>query len=425
MNLLRILFASTLLFFTTISYAQKYVGGDLSLLSKYETQGAKYKDKNGNAISDLLVYVKQQGWNTIRVRLFVDPVKGQAITDAANKKEVVQDLAYVKELGKRIKDTGLNFLLDFHYSDTYADPGKQWTPEDWQSLNNTQLQQEIYDYTLSCLQELNDAGATPDFIQTGNEISYGMLWGAKGTNANRCYTNSNATNWTRFINLLKQAGKACREACPSAKIIIHSERAATPSVLTDFFDRMKNAELDYDMIGLSYYPYFHGKLTILANALNTLENKNYGKQIQIVETGYPSQWAVPGTTEAVDYDYSVDGQKQFITDLIELLAEHPLVNGLSWWYAEANANGCTGDLKNGWYNAGLFDNSNGKALDALYEMKNFLNGSVSVCPISTDSPSTSIWHTLNGCQLQTAPTTSGLYLNTTAGSTRKVLIKQR
>lgn len=425
MNLLRILFASTLLFFTTISYAQKYVGGDLSLLSKYETQGAKYKDKNGNAISDLLVYVKQQGWNTIRVRLFVDPVKGQTITDAGNKKEVVQDLAYVKELGKRIKDTGLNFLLDFHYSDTYADPGKQWTPEDWQSLNDTQLQQKIYDYTLSCLQELNDAGATPDFIQTGNEISYGMLWGAKGTNANRCYTNSNATNWTRFINLLKQAGKACREACPSAKIIIHSERAATPSVLTDFFDRMKNAELDYDIIGLSYYPYFHGKLTILANALNTLENKNYGKQIQIVETGYPSQWAVPGTTEAVDYDYSVDGQKQFITDLIELLAEHPLVNGLSWWYAEANANGCTGDLKNGWYNAGLFDNSNGKALDALYEMKNFQDDNVSIYPIGTDSPSTSIWHTLNGCQLQNTPTTSGLYFNTTAGSTRKVLIKQR
>ena len=423
MNLLRILFASTLLFFTTSSYAQKYVGGDLSLLTKYENQGAKYKDKNGTAISDLLVYVKQQGWNTIRVRLFVDPVKGQAITDAANKKEVVQDIAYVKELGKRIKDNGLYFLLDFHYSDTYADPGKQWTPEDWQLLNDTELQQKIYDYTLNCLQELNDAGATPDLIQTGNEISYGMLWGAKGTNANRCYTNSNATNWTRFINLLKQAGKACREACPSAKIIIHSERAATPSVLTDFFDRMKNAELDYDIIGLSYYPYFHGKLTILANALNTLENKNYGKQIQIVETGYPSQWAVPGTTEAVDYDYSVDGQKQFITDLIEMLAEYPLVNGLSWWYAEANANGCTGDLKNGWYNAGLFDNSNGKALDALYEMKNFLNGSVSVCPISTDSPATSVWHTLNGCQLQTAPTTSGLYLNTTAGSTRKVLIR--
>ena len=418
MNLLRILFASTLMFFTTIAHAQKYVGGDLSLLSKYEAQGAKYKDKNGNTISDLLIYVKQQGWNTIRVRLFVDPSND-------NDKAVVQDLEYVKALGKRVKEAGLLLMLDFHYSDTWADPGKQWTPASWLSLSNDALQTKIYEYTKNCLEQMKAAGATPDFIQTGNEISYGMLWGAQGTNANRCYTNSNATNWTRFINLLKQAGKACREACPDAKIIIHSERAAAPNVLIDFFDRMKSAELDYDIIGLSYYPYFHGKLTVLANALNTLENKNYGKQVQIVETGYPSKWAVPGTTEAVDYAYSVDGQKQFITDLIEMLAEHPLVNGLSWWYAEANANGCTGDLKEGWYNAGLFDNSNGKALDALYEMKNFQDDNVSICPIGTDSPVTSVWHTLNGCQLQTAPTTSGLYLNTTAGSTRKVLIKQR
>ena len=412
MNLLRIIIALVITFCSPYTHAQRYVGGDLSLLTKYENQGAKYKDKNGAAINDLLVYVKQQGWNTIRVRLFVDPVKGQAITDAGNKKEVVQDLAYVKELGKRIKDTGLYFLLDFQYSDTYADPSKQWTPEDWQSLDDTQLQKKVYEYTLNCLQELNAAGATPDLIQTGNEISYGMLWGAKGTNANRCYINSSATNWTRFINLLKQAGKACREACPSAKIIIHSERAAKPDVLTDFFDRMKNANLDYDIIGLSYYPYFHGKLTVLANALTTLENKNYGKQIQIVETGYPSQWAVPGTTEAVDYAYSVDGQKQFITDLIEMLMEHPLVNGLSWWWAEANANGCTGDLKNGWYNAGLFDNSNGKALDALYEMKRFHGENAAVKNPAINSTNDKDWYTLSGSRLTCEPTsTKGIFIN--------------
>lgn len=412
MNLLRIIIALVITFCSPYTHAQRYVGGDLSLLTKYENQGAKYKDKNGAAINDLLVYVKQQGWNTIRVRLFVDPVKGQAITDAGNKKEVVQDLAYVKELGKRIKDTGLYFLLDFQYSDTYADPSKQWTPEDWQSLDDTQLQQKVYEYTLNCLQELNAAGATPDLIQTGNEISYGMLWGTKGTNANRCYINSSATNWTRFINLLKQAGKACREACPSAKIIIHSERAAKTDVLTDFFDRMKNANLDYDIIGLSYYPYFHGKLTVLANALTTLENKNYGKQIQIVETGYPSQWAVPGTTEAVDYAYSVDGQKQFITDLIEMLAEHPLVNGLSWWWAEANANGCTGDLKNGWYNAGLFDNSNGKALDALYEMKQFHGDEASIKSPITNSHHENVWYNINGSRLTNKPaSTKGIFIN--------------
>ena len=419
MNPFRIIIAFVITFCSPYTNAQKYVGGDLSLLTKYENQGAKYKDKNGTAISDLLVYVKQQGWNTIRVRLFVDPVKGQTITDAGNKKEVVQDLAYVKELGKRIKDNGLYFLLDFQYSDTYADPSKQWTPEDWQSFNDAQLQQEIYDYTLNCLQELNGAGATPDLIQTGNEISYGMLWGAKGTNANRCYINSSATNWTRFINLLKQAGKACREACPSAKIIIHSERAAKTDVLTDFFDRMKDANLDYDIIGLSYYPYFHGKLTVLANALTTLENKNYGKQIQIVETGYPSQWAVPGTTEAVDYAYSVDGQKQFITELIDMLAEHPLVNGLSWWWAEANANGCTGDLKNGWYNAGLFDNSNGKALDALYEMKRFHGDETSINSI-TKNHNEDIWHKISGSRLHYEPTsTKGIFIN----KGRKLIVK--
>lgn len=267
---------------------------------------------------------------------------------------------------------------------------------------------------------MNDAGATPDFIQTGNEISYGMLWGAKGTNANRCYTNSSAANWTRFINLLKQAGKACREACPSAKIIIHSERAAKTDVLTDFFDRMKNAELDYDIIGLSYYPYFHGKLSVLANALNTLEDKNYGKQIQIVETGYPSQWAVPGSTEAVDYAYSVDGQKQFITDLIDMLSEHPLVNGLSWWWAEANAYGCTGNLKEGWYNAGLFDNSNGCALDALYEMKSFLGESTGIGSPAINSANDDACYTISGSRLTGKPaSTKGIFIS----NGRKLMVK--
>lgn len=264
-------------------------------------------------------------------------------------------------------------MLDFHYSDTWADPSKQWTPAAWLSLDNSQLQTKIYDYTKDCLQQLNAAGASPDFIQTGNEISYGMLWGTSGTSANRCYTSSDAANWNRFTNLLKQAGKACREVCPRAQIIIHSERTPKPNVLIDFFNRMKNANVDYDIIGLSYYPYFHGNLNTLKTAINRLETANYGKKIQIVETGYPSQWEVPGTSYnyTATYPYSVAGQKQFTQDLITMLKEHPLVNGLSWWYPEANAKGCTGDLSSGWYNAGLFNNSTGKALDALYELKNF------------------------------------------------------
>ena len=353
--------------------ALKYVGGDISLLPKYEEQGAQFKDKNGQTITDLVAYVREQGWNTIRVRLFVDPAKGQAITDDANKKEVVQDLDFVTALGKRIKDAGMLFMLDFHYSDTYADPSKQWTPQDWQSLTAAELKKKIYEYTRDCLLQLKENGAAPDFIQTGNEISYGMLWGAKGTSDNRCYSTSDAANWNRFFDLLRQAGKACREVCPQAKIIIHSERVPKVNVLTDYFDRMKEAQIDYDIIGLSYYPYFHGALSVLDNTLTTLENKKYGKDIQIVETGYPWKWAVPGTTTNLQstYPYSNDGQKKFTDELITLLKNHPQVNGLSWWWAEANAKGTTGNLSTGWYNASLFDNETGKALDALYELQNF------------------------------------------------------
>ncbi|MCR4604323.1 MAG: arabinogalactan endo-1,4-beta-galactosidase [Prevotella sp.] len=350
--------------------AMHFVGGDISMLTQYEKQQAQYKDRNGNPISDVLAFLKQQGWNTMRVRLFVDPTKVQD-------KAVVQDLDYVTALARRIKEAGLLLMLDFHYSDTWADPGAQWTPDSWKDLGDEQLAVRIYDYTCECLSHLNAAGASPDFIQTGNEISYGMLWGTKAAvgnnNTNRCYTNSASANWNRFFTLLRQAAKACRQTCPQAQIIIHSERTPKPTVLLDFYDRIKQAGLDYDIIGLSYYPYFHGNLSQLETALTQLEKKNYGKYIQVVETGYPSKWEVQGTTYdyTSQYPYSHAGQKQFAADLITLLKKHPQVCGLSWWYAEANAKGCTGNLNTGWYNAGLFDNETGKALDALYELQSF------------------------------------------------------
>ena len=350
---------------------QRFVGGDVSLLAKYESQGAQYKDKDGEAIGDVIAFLKEQGWNTLRVRLFVDPTK----TD--DPKSVVQDLDYVTSLGKRIKQAGLLFMLDFHYSDTWADPGSQWTPDSWKDFGDEQLQSKLYAYTRDCLEHLNDAGASPDFIQTGNEISYGMLWGTKaavGSNqVNRCYTNSAQANWNRFFALLQQATKACREVCPRAQIIIHSERVPAPQVLIDYFDRLTKAHIDYDIIGLSYYSYFHGKLDVLETALRQLIARNYGKAIQIVEMGYPSQWAVPGSSVdySATYPLSADGQQRFVADLITLLKKYPQVNGLSWWYAEANAYGCSGDLKNGWYNASLFDNNTGCALPALQKLQDF------------------------------------------------------
>ena len=341
----------------------KLVGGDISLLTKYEQAGIVYKDKNGQTVTDVLAFFKQEGLNAMRVRLFVDPGK-----DAD--KAVCQDLDYVKALGKRIKDAGLSFMLDFHYSDTWADPAKQWTPSAWLGLSDDQLSTKIYDYTKDCLQQLKAAGATPDLIQTGNEISYGMLWGAEGTTANRCYTNSSAAVWERFTNLLKQAGKACRETCPEARIILHSERVPKPSVLTDFFDRMKSAAVDYDIIGLSYYPAYHGNLNTLNTALTTLEGKQYDKNIMIVETGYSYAWALGETSfdYTSTYPYTEEGQRKFTADLVAKLNEHSSVTGLFWWWPEDNGNK---NVTNNWWNAALYDHNTGKPYAAFYELKNF------------------------------------------------------
>lgn len=385
-------------------FSQKYVGGDISMLTKYEDAGVVYKDKNGNTVQPL-VFFKEEGMNAMRVRLFVDPSKD-------NDKAVCQDIDYVKALGKRIKDNGMKFMLDFHYSDTWADPGKQWTPDAWKTLSDDDLATKVYDYTKDCLQQLKDAGATPDFIQTGNEISYGMLWGteaAVGSNdTNRCYTNSSDANWNRFFHLLQQAGKACREICPDAKIILHSERVAKTNVLTDFFDRMKTSAIDYDIIGLSYYPAYHGDIATLENAIKALENKNYGKDIMIVETGYSYAWELGGTTfDYTDtYPYTEEGQRQFTADLITMLNKHNSIKGLFWWWPEDNGNK---NVTDNWWNAALYNHNTGKPYAAFYELKNFVDGSAGINDVRGKMIRDDKYYDLSGRQVNSPR--KGIYIH--------------
>ena len=265
--------------FSTTASAQKYVGGDISMLPAYEKAGATYYTHDGEPINDLITYSKEEGWNAMRVRLFVNPTKQTTNSSApytwSSDDNVCQDIEWVKSLGKRIKDAGMKFMLDIHYSNTWADPGKQWTPVAWASLSDEALATKVYDYTQDVLTQLKTAGATPDFVQTGNEISYGMLWGQPNGTLKQCWPSSPAANWTRFEKLLGQATKAVRETCPAAKIILHVERVSTSqqndnkdySALTNFFKQMTDAKIDYDIIGLSYYPYFHGALSELEGPL--------------------------------------------------------------------------------------------------------------------------------------------------------------
>ena len=369
-------------------YNGPVVGGDISMLTKYEAHqrmalrygitNAHYYDVNGQIIDDVITWTKQQGWNAARVRLFVNPENASA---ADKGQGVIQNLDTVKVLGRRIKEAGMQFMLDFHYSDSWADPVKQFTPAEWAGLDDDALTQKVYEYTRDCLRALKAAGATPDYIQTGNEISYGMLWGPVGTpnsQLKKCYS-GDETNWERFTNLLKAAGRACREECPQAKIILHTERVAKPNIMLNFYNQMKSKQVDYDIIGLSYYPYYHGGLTNLANALNNLTNSYQDKDIMIVETGYCYHYAITG-----DYDLSstwpitYEGQRKFTADLVARLKPYSKVKGLFWWFPEANEYGLGGNYWNqlhvndNWYNAGLWNHETGRALPALYELKSFV-----------------------------------------------------
>ena len=371
-----------ILFFAA-SAQDKFVGGDISVLQSYEDNNVSYYDNTGNKIDDVMKYLKSEsvGWNALRVRLFVNPNKTApnketGKVDGTTDAQVCQDINYVVRLGKRIKQEGFAFMLDFHYSDTWADPSNQWTPKAWLSLNDTQLEQKTYDYTAECLQVLNEADATPDFIQIGNEVSYGMLWGAyaPNSNTNRCYSSTIDANWTRFINLLKKASKACRDKCPEAKIIIHTERTGKPSATQSIYEKL--SEVDYDIIGLSYYPFWHNGLSTLATTLNTLASSFPSKKVQIVETAYYYQ-----NQPAVDYDFSStwpiseSGQAAFAKDLVTELKKHSNVDGLYWWFPEENGNGPDNKVLTGWVNRGLWNNTTHKAHSGLYELKAF-TGSV-------------------------------------------------
>lgn len=385
------------------------VGGDLSLLPSYEQYNTPYYNPEGQRIDDVLLYLRDvEHWNAIRVRLFVNPTE----LNPSVKTGVVQDLAYVTALGQRIKEAGMKFLLDFHYSDSWADPTHQKLPASWSDCNTADKKAlRVYEYTSDCLNSLNEAGATPDFVQVGNEISYGIV----GINVHPY--DYNGDDWTGFINVLTQGCKAVRECCPEAKIIIHTERAAKASDTRYFYQKL--SELDYDIIGLSYYPIWHAPLSTLKGTLNTLQSSFPTKEVQIVETAYNYEW---WPNSGVNYDTrntwscSIEGQRKFAHDLVAELNDHDNVTGLYWWFPEENGNGgpswnASTIVISNWLDRGLWNNNDHKALPALSELKNFHNEQEAILPIHADTAPNGIY-TLTGIQVldewESLP--SGIYI---------------
>ena len=325
----------------------RYIGGDISMLPKFEQYSSGFRDVKNAKVNDLITWlVSDCGWNTFRVRLFVHPnqkAPNYTTTDYA----VCQDLAYVSALGKRIKEAGGYFLLDFHYSDSWVDAGHIQPPAAWKGLSDELMADSISEYTHKALQALKEAGATPDLVQVGNEIMYGLC----GIQVHP-YT-KDGDNWEGYLGLLRAGCKAVREECPDAQIIIHTDRPTNSGYNYFYYNKLRSAEVDFDVIGLSYYPFWHGYLNTeqvasktdknnLVNAIKNLKTQFPEKRVQIVECAYNFQY---WPSEGVNYDTrdawpcTIAGQYSFVKDLVDNLKPLENVDGISYWFPEDAGNG--------------------------------------------------------------------------------------
>lgn len=286
------------------------VGADVSFLKSSEDGGKVFKD--GGQAKPGLEILKDHGYNWIRLRIFHSP------------KELPNNLQYTIALAQASKKLGFHFLLDFHYSDTWADPGKQFTPAAWQNMNHAQLVQAVFEYTRDTIAALRVAGVLPDMVQIGNEITNGMLWPDAKL----------PENWDHFAELI-QAGIAgvrvgsAEETMP--RIMIHIDRGGDIQRTKQFFDKLNSYHVCFDVIGQSYYPWWHGSLNDLRANLEFMA-REYKKGIIVVEAAYcwrPTEY----TKHPGPFPETPEGQAQFLDEVNRVVQQTPggLGKGLFWW----------------------------------------------------------------------------------------------
>ncbi|GAA1831991.1 glycosyl hydrolase 53 family protein [Luedemannella flava] len=240
------------------------LGADVSSLQRSLDLGQTYYNASGTAQNPYDI-LKSRGVNYARLRVWNNPASGYN-----NKAKVLTQAA-------AIKAKGLKLMIDFHYSDTWADPGKQFKPAAWSSHNISQLQTDVYNYTLDVCNSLKAQGTTPDSVQIGNEINVGMLWN-EGKVVNNDFTNLSL--------LLKQGYNAVKACNGSTQVIIHTANANSMANARWFYDGIKAKGVNWDITALSYYCMWHGDLTNLYNVIADVKAR-YGKSVILAETAYP------------------------------------------------------------------------------------------------------------------------------------------
>lgn len=242
------------------------VGADISWLQWQEDSGITFSDEGVEG--DALALLRDNGFNYIRLRLFVNPRSELGYSQ----RDGYCDLEHTLAMAKRIKEAGMYFLLDFHYSDNWADPQKQIMPQAWQTFSYEEVCQAVYDHTRDTLLALEAQGTMPDMVQVGNEVSNGMLWPY----------GSVRHSFAGLCGLLKEGVRAVREYAPAAEIMLHVALGGQAEESVRFFDAMDEYGVEYDLIGQSYYPEWHGTLEELEANTNALV-KRYNKPLIVVE----------------------------------------------------------------------------------------------------------------------------------------------
>lgn len=365
----------------------KYMkGADVSTLKEVESLGGKFYDHGIQ--KDLFDILKDYDFNAVRLRLWNDPYTEAGEPYGAG----TNDLETTIELAGRALSHDMEVLLDLHYSDFWADPGKQRVPKAWRGMDAAGLEKAVFEFTRDTLLHLKDAGAYPTLIQVGNELTNGMLWplGQK----------PNYDNLARFVSAGIRGVRAVDQDMP---VMLHLDNGGNNEMYRDWFDHYMERGEDFQIIGLSYYPFWHGTLEDLKNNMNDLAVR-YGKELVIAEVsmgftmedyadyeklgpderkGYATK---PALVDKIQFPMTKEGQKDFMNAVLDVIGQVPDHKGKGFFYWEAgwipvpgSGWATPGALKyieekgpcgNEWANQALFDYE-GNALPALEAIRDY------------------------------------------------------
>ncbi len=322
----------------------KYLGADISGLTggRRGRDGGGYQE-NGQPSDEISIMTKH-GWNAFRLRVFVSPVRRAPNNTLEN----------TIELAKKVKAAGAVLQLDIHYSDTWADPQHQETPVAWRDLDVNGLEKQVEQYSFDVIKQMKEAGVMPDQVQVGNEITGGMLWPLGHVKVPPSDVKQFAgeiqplpepyddvKQWSNLTRFIKAGLRGVRAAAGNApmKTIIHIDCGGDWPITKWFFDHLTEANVEYDIIGQSFYPNWHGTLTGLQQ--NMYESyRRYNKPILITETGYPQSGGEQVTSRKyMEWPGTQEGQLQFMVDLVNTVRRMPYGLGVFYWAPEGRGRG--------------------------------------------------------------------------------------